>query len=110
MANRSRSTWVAQMIQSQPSTDCSDVRAFLYCQKMRIGKSRFEKRRSAMSIAELNLQVNVKLDAVRAALAREITGASDVCLTCSFQAEDVLLTKLAIELDARIPILFLDTG
>jgi len=27
-----------------------------------------------------------------------------------FQAEDVLLAKLAIELDAKIPILFLDTG
>ena len=39
-----------------------------------------------------------------------ITGASDVCLTCSFQAEDVLLTRLAIELDANLPILFLDTG
>ena len=33
-----------------------------------------------------------------------------MCLTCSFQAEDVLLTKLAIELDPQIPILFLDTG
>ena len=28
-------------------------------------------------------------------LAREITGNQDVCLTCSFQAEDVLLAKLA---------------
>ena len=51
-----------------------------------------------------------KLDAVRAALGREIRGVGDVCLTCSFQAEDVLLTRLAIELDAKIPILFLDTG
>jgi phosphoadenosine phosphosulfate reductase len=33
-----------------------------------------------------------------------------LCLTCSFQAEDVLLVKLAIDLDAKIPILFLDTG
>ncbi len=40
----------------------------------------------------------------------KITGKGDVCLTCSFQAEDVLLTKLAIALDPRIPILFLDTG
>lgn len=63
-----------------------------------------------MSIAEINSQVNVRLDAVRAALAREITGKPDVCLTCSFQAEDVLLAKLAIEWDAKIPILFLDTG
>jgi phosphoadenosine phosphosulfate reductase len=54
--------------------------------------------------------VSRKLDAVRAALGREIRGVGDVCLTCSFQAEDVLLTRLAIELDAKIPILFLDTG
>ena len=47
---------------------------------------------------------------MRAALGREIRGVGDVCLTCSFQAEDVLLTRLAIELDAKIPILFLDTG
>jgi len=63
-----------------------------------------------MSLIEINEQVGLKLDYVRAALAHEITGAPDVCLTCSFQAEDVLLAKLAIELDARLPILFLDTG
>ena len=63
-----------------------------------------------MSAAEIQAEVSAKLDAVRAALGREIRGNGDVCLTCSFQAEDVLLTRLAIELDARIPILFLDTG
>jgi phosphoadenosine phosphosulfate reductase len=63
-----------------------------------------------MSTAEINAQVTAKLDHVRTTLAREITGKGDVCLTCSFQAEDVLLTKLALELDASIPILFLDTG
>jgi len=63
-----------------------------------------------MSTTEIHAQIESKLDEVRSALAREITGASDVCLTCSFQAEDVLLAKLAIELDAEIPILFLDTG
>jgi phosphoadenosine phosphosulfate reductase len=63
-----------------------------------------------MSTAEINAQVKARLDQVRAVLAREITGPKDVCLTCSFQAEDVLLTRLALELDARIPILFLDTG
>jgi len=50
------------------------------------------------------------LSAVRSLLALEVKGRGDVCLTCSFQAEDVLLTKLALELDANIPILFLDTG
>jgi phosphoadenosine phosphosulfate reductase len=63
-----------------------------------------------MSISEINTEVSAKLDEVRATLARQIAGNGDVCLTCSFQAEDVLLTKLAIELDANLPILFLDTG
>jgi phosphoadenosine phosphosulfate reductase len=63
-----------------------------------------------MSTEAIQSEVAAKLDAVRTVLAREITGRGDVCLTCSFQAEDVLLTKLAIELDAALPILFLDTG
>jgi phosphoadenosine phosphosulfate reductase len=63
-----------------------------------------------MSTSEIHEQVQTKLDAARAFLAREISGNADVCLTCSFQAEDVLLAKLAIKLDPRIPILFLDTG
>jgi phosphoadenosine phosphosulfate reductase len=67
-------------------------------------------RKKAMSTADIQAQVKAKLDDVRAVLAREISARRDVCLTCSFQAEDVLLAKLAIELDAQIPILFLDTG
>jgi phosphoadenosine phosphosulfate reductase len=63
-----------------------------------------------MSTLEISAEVNAKLDHVRATLAREVTGKGDVCLTCSFQAEDVLLTKLALEIDPKIPVLFLDTG
>jgi len=63
-----------------------------------------------MSTLEIHTEVSAKLEQVRNMLAREITDKQDVCLTCSFQAEDVLLTKLAIELDRQIPILFLDTG
>jgi len=63
-----------------------------------------------MSTLEINQEVNTKLNQVRAVLDQEITGKGDVCLTCSFQAEDVLLTKLAIERDPNLPILFLDTG
>lgn len=63
-----------------------------------------------MSTTGIAAEVESRLAAVRALLAREVTGRGDVCLTCSFQAEDVLLTKLALERDARIPILFLDTG
>ena len=63
-----------------------------------------------MGTVEIAVEVKAKLDALRATLANAITGKGDVCLTCSFQAEDVLLTKLAIENDPAIPILFLDTG
>jgi phosphoadenosine phosphosulfate reductase len=63
-----------------------------------------------MSTLDIQAQVKNRLDDVRFALAREISGKQDACLTCSFQAEDVLLAKLAIEFDAKIPILFLDTG
>jgi phosphoadenosine phosphosulfate reductase len=63
-----------------------------------------------MSTPVIAAEVNAKLAKVRELLASEIKGAGDVCLTCSFQAEDVLLTKLALELDAKLPILFLDTG
>lgn len=59
---------------------------------------------------EIQEEVAFGLDSVRALLARELTGRGDVCLTCSFQAEGVLLTRLAIEVDPAIPILFLDTG
>ncbi len=37
-------------------------------------------------------------------------GEQDACLTCSFQAEDVLLLFLVRELRPAIPVLFLDTG
>ncbi len=63
-----------------------------------------------MSVEQIAVETTAKLDQVRAALASAITGKGDVCLTCSFQAEDVLLTKLAIALNPAIPILFLDTG
>jgi phosphoadenosine phosphosulfate reductase len=63
-----------------------------------------------MSTVEIEAEVRTKLDQVRAELAREITGRGDVCLTCSFQAEDALLAKLSLEFDREIPILFLDTG
>ena len=85
---------------SQRFINCCDARASLFPRKGRICNEH----------VEITAEVNAKLDAVRATLAREVTGKGDVCLTCSFQAEDVLLTKLAIALDPRIPVLFLDTG
>ncbi len=63
-----------------------------------------------MSTAELKQHTKARLEELSAALAREITGNNDVCLTCSFQAEDVLLVKLALQFNPAIPVLFLDTG
>lgn len=63
-----------------------------------------------MSTVDIATQVKSKVEAARAVLTREITGNGDVCLTCSFQAEDMLLTKLALEIYPTIPIFFLDTG
>lgn len=63
-----------------------------------------------MSATQPDLELQAKIDAVRQTLRHTLTGSGDVCLTCSFQAEDVLLTRLAVDLDARLPILFLDTG
>jgi phosphoadenosine phosphosulfate reductase len=57
--------------------------------------------------------LETKLARVRELLARELAAAtseSDACLTCSFQAEDVLLLHLTRELRPDIPVLFLDTG
>ena len=47
---------------------------------------------------------------VRALLVRELAAEPDACITCSFQAEDVLLLHLTRELKPAIPVLFLDTG
>ena len=63
-----------------------------------------------MSSLHLASEVETKLARVREILSRELVGAHQACLTCSFQSEDVLLTKLALEFDRTMPILFLDTG
>ena len=61
----------------------------------------------------LSSELEAKLAHVRALLAHELAAApaaSDACITCSFQAEDVLLLHLALGLRPNIPVLFLDTG
>jgi len=63
-----------------------------------------------MSKQSIAAPAEAKLDKVRHTLARELQGSHRGCLTCSFQAEDVLLARLAIDVDPNIPVLFLDTG
>lgn len=67
----------------------------------------------AAAPSDLRPELRAQLAHVRELLARELAaapGAEDACLTCSFQAEDVLLLKLTRELRPLIPVLFLDTG
>jgi len=63
-----------------------------------------------MSSVDFRSEINEKLQAVTRTITAVVAGKNDVCLTCSFQAEDVLLTKLAIQSNPNLPILFLDTG
>ena len=60
----------------------------------------------------LRPELLAQLAYVRGLLQREFAqlAPGEVCLTCSFQAEDVLLLHLAMELRPDIPVLFLDTG
>jgi len=64
------------------------------------------------SEVSLRAELLTQLDHVRALLRRELEAVDNdaACLTCSFQAEDVLLLKLVLELRPRISVLFLDTG
>jgi phosphoadenosine phosphosulfate reductase len=67
----------------------------------------FSLKRGSLAISN---EVEDKLARVRGTLSGELAGSHRACLTCSFQAEDVLLAKLAQEYDPAVPILFLDTG
>jgi phosphoadenosine phosphosulfate reductase len=64
-------------------------------------------------MSAFSAELDTKLTHVREQLRQtfaDTPGVDGVCLTCSFQAEDVLLLKLALELRPELPTLFLDTG
>lgn len=63
-----------------------------------------------MGVTGITSEVNEKINEVRGKLSRAIGNNDDACLTCSFQAEGVLLTRLAIDIMPNLPILFIDTG
>ncbi len=46
----------------------------------------------------------------RAAITQAIAGQSSICLTCSFQAEDMVALHLVRERLPNVPVLFLETG
>lgn len=64
------------------------------------------------NLPELRPELLAQLAHVREMLRTELEGIGEgeACLTCSFQAEDVLLLHLAMELRPNIPVLFLETG
>ncbi len=49
-------------------------------------------------------------DAARAAVREALAGQTSVCLTCSFQAEDMVALHLVRERLPDVPVLFLETG
>ena len=51
-----------------------------------------------------------KASEARTAAAQAIAGQHSVCLTCSFQAEDMVALHLVRELLPDVPVLFLETG
>lgn len=64
-------------------------------------------------MSDLYPELEAKLERVKEHLHGAFAGHqdnADVCLTCSFQAEDVLLLKIAQQERPKIPTLFLDTG
>lgn len=55
-------------------------------------------------------EVASKTELAREVIAKALEGGSDICLTCSFQAEDMVSLHLVRELRPRVPVLFLETG
>jgi phosphoadenosine phosphosulfate reductase len=51
-----------------------------------------------------------RIDVARAAVTEALAGQTSVCLTCSFQAEDMVALHLVRERLPNVPVLFLETG
>jgi phosphoadenosine phosphosulfate reductase len=51
-----------------------------------------------------------KTEAAREAVSEALAGQTSVCLTCSFQAEDMVALQLVRERLPDVPVLFLETG
>jgi phosphoadenosine phosphosulfate reductase len=51
-----------------------------------------------------------KISAARSLVAAHVKGLPDECVTCSFQAEDMVVLHMVREIHSDVPVLFLDTG
>ena len=56
------------------------------------------------------IEVEEKISAARQFLRERLQGASDACVTSSFQAEDVVVLHMVREILPAVPVLFLETG
>jgi phosphoadenosine phosphosulfate reductase len=54
--------------------------------------------------------IDTKLLSARAAVAEALATGGEPCVTCSFQAEDMVVVQLVRELRPDVPVLFLETG
>jgi phosphoadenosine phosphosulfate reductase len=62
-----------------------------------------------MIVSELQ-QATSKADVAREVISRALEASSNVCLTCSFQADDMVSLHLLRERLPNVPVLFLETG
>lgn len=54
--------------------------------------------------------IDTKVEEARALVTETLKQSSDACLTCSFQAEDMVVLDMVRDLRPDIPVLFLETG
>jgi phosphoadenosine phosphosulfate reductase len=65
---------------------------------------------SSEPITDLAPSLEEKIAAAQALISAHVKGASTECVTCSFQAEDMIVLHMVRALYPNVPVLFLDTG
>lgn len=56
------------------------------------------------------MEMQARAEAAREFLGERLAGAQDACVTCSFQAEDMVVLHMARETLPGVPVIFLETG
>ncbi|QNI30818.1 phosphoadenylyl-sulfate reductase [Alloacidobacterium dinghuense] len=65
---------------------------------------------SSEPVTGLLSELEEKVAAARALVAAHVKGAATECVTCSFQAEDMIVLHMVRAIHPSVPVLFLDTG
>jgi phosphoadenosine phosphosulfate reductase len=65
---------------------------------------------SSEPVTDLVPGLEEKIATAQALIAAHVKGASTECVTCSFQAEDMIVLQIVRALHPNVPVLFLDTG